>query len=81
MAELFGVSTDYLLKESMDSQNTTDPAELTEQQENMPTRRKVSLEEGNAFQRLRKEASSRIVWHVAGVLHIALRTFLKIRAE
>lgn len=81
MAELFGVSTDYLVKESMDSQNTTDPAELTEQQENMPTRRKVSLEEGNAFQRLRKEASSRIVWRVAGVLYIALRTFLKIRAE
>lgn len=65
MAELFGVSTDYLLKDSMDSPNMTDPAELAGQQDNMPARRKVSLEEANAFLRLRKEAAS---WIALGVL-------------
>lgn len=52
LAALFGVSTDYLLKDEMESPEETCPA-CVEQ----PTRRKVTLAEANTFLAARKRAS------------------------
>ncbi|MGN0592201.1 MAG: helix-turn-helix domain-containing protein [Ruminococcus sp.] len=53
LSSLFGVTTDYLLKDEMESEAFTD--ENAE-----PDVRRVSMEEANAFLELRKKASVRI---------------------
>ena len=60
LAALFGVSTDYLLKDEMESPDETCPA-CVEQ----PTRRKVTLTEANTFLAARKRASRFIAAGVA----------------
>lgn len=60
MGRLFGVSTDYLLKDEIEQAT---PEEMTEE---APVLRKVSLQEANHFLKLREQAS----------LRIALATFL-----
>ncbi len=56
MSRLFGVSTDYLLKDELDQP----PVEEAPAEAASPTLRRVSMEEANEFLSLRREAAPRI---------------------
>ncbi len=56
MSRLFGVSTDYLLKDELDQP----PMEEAPAESASPTLRRVSMEEANEFLSLRREAAPRI---------------------
>ncbi len=58
MAELFGVSTDYLLKDDIEA--VGNDGELTVSEESVPPRRKVSMEEANAYIDTQKRVIPRI---------------------
>lgn len=58
LSELFGVSTDYLLKDDLDSADTVEPVE-----EYSPTHR-VSMEEANAFLAAKALTAKPIAWGV-----------------
>lgn len=64
MSRLFGVSTDYLLKDELElPENEIPPVE-----EELPERRRVSMEEASEFLRIREEASGRIALGVFGCI-------------
>ena len=56
LSELFGVSTDYLLKDNIEEQENITPAE------EMPSVRRVSMEEASAFLRAREAAAKPIAY-------------------
>ena len=60
LSRIFGVSTDYLLKDELEAQETAEP------EPEQPARRRVSLEEASQYLELRKQAAP---W-------LALATFL-----
>jgi len=60
LSRIFGVSTDYLLKDELEAQETAEP------EPEQPVRRRVSLEEASRYLELRKQAAP---W-------LALATFL-----
>ena len=60
LSRIFGVSTDYLLKDELEAQETAEP------EPDQPVRRRVSLEEASRYLELRKQAAP---W-------LALATFL-----
>ena len=60
LSRIFGVSTDYLLKDELEAQETAEP------EPEQPARRRVSLEEASRYLELRKQAAP---W-------LALATFL-----
>ena len=60
LSRIFGVSTDYLLKDELEAQETAEP------EPEQPVRRRVSLEEASRYLELRKQAAPRL----------ALATFL-----
>ena len=60
LSRIFGVSTDYLLKDELEAQETAEP------EPEQPVRRRVSLEEASQYLELRKQAAP---W-------LALATFL-----
>lgn len=60
LSRIFGVSTDYLLKDELEAQETAEP------EPEQPVRRRVSLEEASQYLGLRKQAAP---W-------LALATFL-----
>ena len=60
LSRIFGVSTDYLLKDELEAQETAEP------EPEQPVRRRVSLEEASRYLGLRKQAAP---W-------LALATFL-----
>lgn len=59
MSQLFGVSTDYLLKDEIEEKEMTSSVEDAEY-----SLRKVSMEEANAFLELKWKHASRIAWAV-----------------
>lgn len=64
MAELFGVTTDYLLKDEIEPAEHTDIV-LREDAETVPPVRKVSMEEANEFIRARKKLMPAIAMGVS----------------
>ena len=62
LSRIFGVSTDYLLKDELEAQETAEP------EPEQPVRRRVSLEEASQYLELRKQAAP---W-------LALATFLSV---
>lgn len=57
MAQIFGVTTDYLLKDEIEEITTEMNVEAMEPEENL---QRVSMEEANAFLNLKKTAASKI---------------------
>ena len=51
LSRIFGVSTDYLLKDELEAQETAEP------EPEQPVRRRVSLEEASRYLELRKQAA------------------------
>ena len=51
LSRIFGVSTDYLLKDELEAQETAEP------EPEQPARRRVSLEEASRYLELRKQAA------------------------
>ena len=58
MSRLFGVSTDYLLKDELEPEQSAPAAQVPEQSE--PGLRRVEMEEANAFLETRRIAAGRI---------------------
>ena len=58
MAEIFGVSTDYLLKDEMDAPECQ--AQLREDSDNIPPLRKVSMEEANEYLNTKRSEAPKI---------------------
>ena len=59
LAEIFGVSTDYLLKEDMEPENASSSS-LQEDAQNVPPLRKVSLQEANDYLATKKKTAPAI---------------------
>ena len=59
LAEIFGVSTDYLLKDEMEPEQR-ETADIYEKTDSFSTLRKVSMEEASEFISLRKEALPKV---------------------
>ena len=55
MARLFGVTTDYLLKDEMEAEQQAE-----QEQEDMPALRRVTMEEANGFLAAQEQAAGRI---------------------
>lgn len=64
MSKLFGVSTDYLLKDELELPEN----EVPSVSEELPDRRRVSMEEASEFLRIREEDSGRIALGVFGCI-------------
>lgn len=64
LAEVFGVSTDYLLKDSLEEEEYAEPAEYVDKAEGAQVRW-VSMEEANAFLKVKEITSKKIALGVA----------------
>ena len=69
LSELFGVSTDYLLKDEIEEVGNCGPSEDT------PSLRRVSMEEANAFLSVKAKTAKTIAYAVFFVYHLPDNAF------
>lgn len=68
LSELFGVSTDYLLKDELEQEPVQ--GELSESKDSEQKKRRVSMEEANQFIELR----TRLAWRIAAAISLLVLT-------